>query len=96
MDKDGCVPLDVIARFNRVRALTQDVIMIKEVCLTMGGVVCCGSHAFCFVHHCSHCDSARRWRLFMMVSDQRTTGRNGSLVRKDQGGRKIHVVRLKV
>ncbi|KAL5460587.1 hypothetical protein EMCRGX_G034041 [Ephydatia muelleri] len=30
MDKDGCVPLDVIARFNRVRALTQDVIMIKE------------------------------------------------------------------
>lgn len=36
MDKDGCVPLDVIARFNRVRALTQDVIMIKEVCLTMG------------------------------------------------------------
>ena len=32
MDKDGCVPLDVIARFNRVRALTQDVGMIKEVC----------------------------------------------------------------
>lgn len=29
----------------------------------------------------------------MMVSDQRTTGRNGSLVRKDQGGRKIPVVR---
>ena len=31
MDKDGCVPLDIIARFNRVRALTQDVGMIKEV-----------------------------------------------------------------
>lgn len=30
MDKDGCVPLDVIARFNRVRALTQDVVMIRE------------------------------------------------------------------
>lgn len=31
MDKDGFVPLDVIGRFNRVRALTQNVQLIKEV-----------------------------------------------------------------
>lgn len=31
MDEEGFVPLTVIGRFNRVRALTQDVPLIKEV-----------------------------------------------------------------
>jgi hypothetical protein len=31
MDKEGYVPLDVIGRFNRVRALTQSVPLIREV-----------------------------------------------------------------
>lgn len=34
MDKEGYVPLDVIGRFNRVRALTQNVALIKEVIST--------------------------------------------------------------
>ncbi len=34
MDKDGFVPVTVIVRFNRVRALTQDTALIKEVSLT--------------------------------------------------------------
>ena len=30
MDENGFVPLSVISRFNRVRALTQDVVIISE------------------------------------------------------------------
>lgn len=31
MDGEGYVPLSVVGRFNRVRALTQDLNLIKEV-----------------------------------------------------------------
>lgn len=31
MDNEGFVPLNVIGRFNRVRALTQDLNLIREV-----------------------------------------------------------------
>ena len=30
MDENGFVPLSVISRFNRVRALSQDVVIISE------------------------------------------------------------------
>lgn len=38
MDGEGYVPLTVIGRFNRVRALTQDVALIKEVSPLVHGV----------------------------------------------------------
>ena len=31
MDREGLVSLNVVARFNRVRALTQDIELIREV-----------------------------------------------------------------
>lgn len=31
MDEEGFVPISVIARFNRLQALTQDTDLIKEV-----------------------------------------------------------------
>jgi len=39
MDDEGYVPLPVIGRFNRVRALTQDVPLIKEVSVHTIGLI---------------------------------------------------------
>lgn len=48
MDDEGYVPLDVIAGFNRVRMLTTDKNVLKEVCCRVGILLFPMRHALFF------------------------------------------------
>ena len=78
MDGEGYVPISVIAGFNRVRSLTNDVNLIREVCLIFDHhvFICCGVQALMTsaVLELNEADQVRKkedWQNWILPADQR-------------------------